>query len=79
MGDAILHLRYSLTLLKDREKLWMHIWNELTQTAGHQLGYANMVGNTPKLTQMLKNTTGSAVTLPGEILYVPFEFWFNEN
>ena len=28
----------------------MHIWNELTQSAGHQLGYANMVGNTPTLT-----------------------------
>ena len=30
---------------------WLHIWNELTQTAGHQAGYANMVGNVPRLTQ----------------------------
>ena len=30
---------------------WMHIWNELTQTAGHKVGYANMVGNVPRLTQ----------------------------
>ena len=29
---------------------WLHIWNELTQTPGHQAGYANMVGNVPKLT-----------------------------
>jgi hypothetical protein len=72
-------LRYSLPFRKLKDAAygdWLHIWNELTQTAGHQLGYANMVGNTPKLTQMLKNTSGSAVTLPGEILYVPFEFWF---
>ena len=24
---------------------WLHIWNELTQTAGKQEGYENMVGN----------------------------------
>jgi hypothetical protein len=57
---------------------WLHIWNELTQTAGHQLGYANMVGNIPKLTSVTK-AGGSAVTVPSEILYVPFEFWFNLN
>ena len=28
---------------------WLHVWNELTQTAGHQSGYANLVGNVPKL------------------------------
>jgi hypothetical protein len=56
---------------------WLHIWNELTQTAGHQLGYANMVGNTPKLTSLVKvNSGGAAATVPSEILYVPFEFWF---
>jgi hypothetical protein len=58
---------------------WLHIWNELTQTAGHQLGYGNMVGNTPQLTSLVRNTSGSAVTVPSEILYVPFEFWFNAN
>jgi hypothetical protein len=30
---------------------WLHIWNELTQTAGHKVGYASMVGNVPRLTQ----------------------------
>eukprot|EP00798_Chlamydomonas_sp_ICE-L_P026668 gene26668-biopygen3945 len=30
---------------------WMHIWNELTQTPGHQLGYASMLGTTPELTR----------------------------
>lgn len=34
-----------------------------------------MVGNVPKLTNLV---TGSA-TVPSEILYVPFEFWFNRN
>ena len=58
---------------------WLHIWNELTQCAGHQLGYANMVGNIPSLTTPLKNTSGSSVTVNGTTLYVPMEFWFARN
>lgn len=60
-------------------KLWLHIWNELTQSAGHQLGYANMVGNVPMLTTPVLNTTSSAVPVPGQALYIPLEFWFNRN
>jgi len=43
---------------------WLHIWNELTQTAGHAAGYASMVGNVPRLTQPINGTaigTSSAV------------------
>jgi hypothetical protein len=58
---------------------WLHIWNELTQSAGHQLGYANMVGNTPQLCAPVFNNGSSAVNVPGQILYVPLEFWFNRN
>ena len=32
---------------------WMHIWNELTQEAGKQAGYAEMVGNVPSLVNVL--------------------------
>jgi hypothetical protein len=57
---------------------WMHIWNELSQSAGHQIGYANMVGNTPQLTSIW--TAGSSsVTVPGKVLYIPLEFWWNRN
>jgi hypothetical protein len=58
---------------------WLHIWNELTQTAGHQLGYANLVGNLPALVNPVTNSGSSAVTVPGEILYVPLEFWWCRN
>lgn len=58
---------------------WLHIWNELTQTAGHQLGYANLVGNLPALTNPVVNTGTSAITVPGQILYVPLEFWWCRN
>ena len=52
---------------------WLHIWNELTQTFGHQAGYATMVGNVPKLVQ------SSIDTSPAITLYVPLRFWFNRN
>ena len=32
---------------------WLQIWNELTQEAGKQAGYAKMVGNVPQLTNLL--------------------------
>ena len=54
---------------------WLHIWNELTQTAGHQAGYANLVGNVPRLTQPVSN----GETMPSTILYVPLQFWFCRN
>lgn len=58
---------------------WIHIWAELTQTAGHQLGYANMVGNIPKLVNPTYNTSGSPVVVKGEVLYIPLEFFFCRN
>ena len=52
---------------------WLHIWNELTQTSGHQAGYATMVGNVPRLVQSSIDST------PSITLYVPLRFWFNRN
>jgi hypothetical protein len=40
---------------------WLHIWNELTQTSGHQAGYANMVGNVPRLTQPVSAVAAAGV------------------
>jgi len=58
---------------------WLHMWNELTQTAGHQLGYANMVGNIPQLTNPVQTGAGEEATVAGETLYIPLEFWFCRN
>lgn len=59
---------------------WLHIWNELTQTAGHALGYANMVGNTPDLTDVTSVAMGEGnlpkATKKGDVLYIPLQFWF---
>ena len=52
---------------------WLHIWNELTQTAGHKDGYARMVGNVPALTQPSTDEKKECT------LYIPLEFWFCRN
>jgi hypothetical protein len=54
---------------------WIHIWNELSQSAGHQLGYANMVGNIPSLT----NPVVGPATVKGTTIFVPLEFFFCRN
>jgi len=51
---------------------WLHIWNELTQTAEKEDGYKTMVGNTTALTDA--DTSISAARL-----YVPLQFWFCRN
>jgi hypothetical protein len=53
---------------------WLHIWNELTQTAGHQAGYEAMVGQVDAL-----HERNSDNKLPRYTLYVPLQFWFCRN
>ena len=74
---------------------WLHIWNELTQEAGKQAGYAKMVGNVPQLTNLIvqggescdndcaggePNSSGELLACaPEYTLYVPLQFWFCRN
>ena len=64
---------------------WLHIWNELTQSVGHQTGYANMVGNVPRLTQVREGKTATVTNcetqgcMPATTLYIPLQFWFCRN
>ena len=74
---------------------WLHIWNELTQEAGKQAGYAKMVGNIPQLTNLITqggedcdddcsagdpNTSNEQGRCsPEYTLYIPLQFWFCRN
>lgn len=51
---------------------WLNIWNELTQTAGHEEGYNVLIGNTTELTTF-------ASSIPSTVLYIPLQFWFCRN
>merc|ERR1711935_900792 len=72
---------------------WLHIWNELTQTAGKQAGYANMVGNVDRLfrpvgrlggaggagTSSIRQAGTAEGEMPAVTLYIPLQFWFCRN
>ena len=60
---------------------WLHIWNELSQSPGKTGGYAEMVGNVPKLTQIYSSNTASTTEnkSPEYTLYIPLQFWFCRN
>jgi hypothetical protein len=51
---------------------WLHIWNELTQTAGHEKGYESM-------TSLKFSDDGSGMTFDETTLYIPLQFWFCRN
>lgn len=51
---------------------YMHIWNQLTQTAEHEDTFNVMIGNTTALTTQ-------AASIPSATLFVPLHFWFCEN
>lgn len=74
---------------------WLHIWNELSQEAGKQAGYAEMVGNVPELVNLLQKngedceddcaggtpvrSDATRLCAPEYTLYVPLQFWFCRN
>lgn len=58
---------------------WLHIWNELTQKPGLAAGYAAMVGNVPRLTQMYRARANASVTVPTYTMYIPLQFWWNRH
>ena len=74
---------------------WMHIWNELTVESGHTAGYANMVGNVARLTQVTSGAGSSPSAclqppqgydncdvcgcVPETTIYIPLQFWFCRN
>ena len=54
---------------------WLHIWNELSQTAGHWDGYKQMVeGGALDATDASGNDEDMS-----NVLFVPLQFWFCRN
>jgi hypothetical protein len=74
---------------------WMHIWNQLTMTAEQERAYFKMVGNTTQMTFITdpsfsdvdgpcdsaapRQVCAPRNALPETTLYIPFQFWFNNN
>ena len=74
---------------------WMHIWNQLTQSAEQERGYHSMIGHTSQLTYITdpnfaavdgpctsnapRQVCAPRNALPETTLYIPFQFWFCRN
>lgn len=58
---------------------WLHIWNELTQTSGHAIGYNRMIGHHPQFQVPKATGTGAETIIAGDTMYIPLQFWFNRN
>ena len=64
---------------------WLHLWNELSQDEGKKSGYAELLGNVPKLTQIHSSNTRSAENsgkdckIEAYDLTIPLQFWFCRN
>ena len=56
---------------------WLHIWNELSQTAGHELGYKAMVKGSPSDDNNY-DASGANEDM-SNIVFVPLQFWFCRN
>ena len=59
------------TILDRQFGTWLDIWYELAKQGDHDVGYANMIGDIPILTNY--DTT----IKPSYPLYIPLQFWFN--
>jgi len=57
---------------------WLHIWNELSQTAGHYEGYKAMVSGVDSSMGASNNDLTLAPGAARE-LYIPLQFWFCRN
>jgi hypothetical protein len=54
---------------------WLHIWNELSQTAGHWDGYKQMVEGGPSD----RDDSDNSLMTKDNVVFVPLQFWFCRN
>ena len=51
---------------------WMNVWHELARDSNLDVGYAEMIGDTPHMTELSEDEKTAT-------LYVPLTFWFCRN
>lgn len=58
---------------------WMDIWYELTHDINQDKGYAEMIGDVPKLTELSERNEITGQIKPTYEMFIPFQFWFCRN
>lgn len=51
---------------------WMNVWHELARDSNLDVGYSEMIGDTPHMTELSEDEKSAT-------LYVPLTFWFCRN
>jgi len=57
---------------------WMDIWYELTHDISQERGYAQMIGDTPEITE-LSTAGNNGLIKPRFEMFIPLQFWFCRN
>ena len=57
---------------------WMDIWYELTHDINQERGYAQMIGDTPEITE-LSSANENGLIKPRFEMFIPLQFWFCRN
>jgi hypothetical protein len=57
---------------------WMDIWYELTHDISQERGYAQMIGDTPEITELSTAGTNGLIK-PRFEMFIPLQFWFCRN
>jgi len=57
---------------------WLNIWYELTHDISKERGYAEMIGDTPELTE-LSSADATGLIKPRFEMFIPLQFWFCRN
>ena len=57
---------------------WMDIWYELTHDISQERGYAQMIGDTPEITE-LSSKAENGLIKPRFEMFIPLQFWFCRN
>ena len=57
---------------------WMDIWYELTHDISQERGYAQMIGDTPEITE-LSSANETGLIKPRFEMFIPLQFWFCRN
>ena len=57
---------------------WMDIWYELTHDISQERGYAQMIGDTPEITE-LSTKAENGLIKPRFEMFIPLQFWFCRN
>lgn len=57
---------------------WMNIWYELSHDINQERGYAEMIGDTPELTE-LSEADENGLIKPRFEMFIPLQFWFCRN